>query len=300
MKRAVLLMAYGAPDRPEDIAPFYTDIRGGRPPTEALLHELAGRYNAIGGASPLSRITRAQAQALREELGPQIPVYVGMRHWNPRIAEAVAQMASDGIEEATAIVLAPHYSRMSVGKYFEALDAAVAATPGAPTFRKIDTWHLHPIYLDALASRTRDALSLFPANERSDVMVVFTAHSLPQRILEWSDPYPVQLSATAQHLAEMLNIRHWRLGYQSAGRTNEPWLGPDLLQVIDEEVQAGRKSILVCVIGFIADHLEVLYDVDIEARAHAAEHGVHLERITMLNSDPILARCLADLARSGQ
>ena len=298
MSRGVLLMAYGAPERPEDIEPFYTDIRRGKPPTPELLAELAERYTAIGGLSPLPAITRAQAQALEDALGGDYRVYVGMRHWNPRIAATVQQMAYDGITEAVAIVLAPHYSQMSVGKYFALLDEAVATVPEAPTFHKIASWHTHPLYLDALADRTRESLRAFPEDEQSDVMVVFTAHSLPKRIQESNDPYPDQLMETARRIATALELPLWRLAYQSAGRTPDPWLGPDLLDVVNEEADAARAGLVVCVIGFVADHLEVLYDIDIEAQALAADRGLPLERIQMFNDDPALARCLADLVRA--
>jgi len=300
MTRGVLLMAYGAPGAPEDIAPFYTDIRRGRPPTPELLAELVGRYDAIGGSSPLLSITRRQAAALQARLGAGYQVHIGMRHWTPWIRDAVADMARAGITEAVAVVLAPHYSRMSIGQYMARLDEALATlAPTAIHFRKVEHWHLQPHYLAALAARCRTALKKFEApGTTAPPHVVFTAHSLPEKIREWNDPYPGQLQETAQQLAARLNLTKWSVGYQSAGRTPEPWLGPDLLTVISQLAAAGEKNLLVCVIGFVTDHLEVLYDIDLEAKPFAAKHGMRLERIEMLNDDPQLAEALAEVVEA--
>lgn len=298
MTRGVLLMAYGAPDALEDVEPFYMDIRGGKAPPPALLTQLKTRYEAIGGKSPLLDITRRQAKAVAAALGDEYRVYVGMRHWKPCIREAVAEMARDGITDAAAIVLAPHYSRLSVGAYMQRLDEAVAASGATMRLCKIDNWHLHPRFLDVLEQRVRQALARWPTEWQLSPHVVFTAHSLPQRIQEWNDPYPTQLLETAQALATRLDLGRWSLGYQSAGRTQEPWLGPDLLTVIDDLAHQKEAALLVCVIGFIADHLEVLYDIDLEAKPFALKRGMRLERIDMLNDDPLLVEALADVARS--
>ncbi len=297
MPNGVLLMAYGAPDRLEDVAPFYTDIRGGRPPPPALLEALCARYVAIGGCSPLLGITRRQAAAVQRVLGDDYRVYVGMRHWTPWIRDAVDALVSDGIREAVALVLAPHYSRLSVGAYMQRLDEALVPHGNRLNVRRITDWHLHPGYLAALEARVRAAFDRWPAETRHPPYVIFTAHSLPERIRDWADPYPDQLLATAQALAQRLNLARWSLGYQSAGRTPEPWLGPDLLNVIDTLAADGERDILVCVIGFVADHLEVLYDVDLEAKPYAAKRGLRLERIDMLNDAPDFAAALAGLAR---
>jgi len=295
MKRGVLLMAYGAPGSLDEVEPFCTDIRGGRKPSPELLEELLERYRAIGGKSPLLEITQCQADALTSKLGDDYAVYIGMRHWDPRIAEAVSRMAEDGITEAVAIVLAPHYSRMSIGKYMEVLDAAVEEQQAGIVFHRVTEWHVQSHFISSLESRVRAAMRRFSDRERAGLEVVFTAHSLPERIREWDDPYHNQLLETCWLVARHMGLEKWSLGYQSAGRTPEPWLGPDLLDVIAEKAEAGEKALLVCVIGFVADHLEVLYDIDVEARAAAQEKGIHLERIDMLNDDPMLIDALAEI-----
>lgn len=297
-KNAVLLMAYGAPSSLDEVEPFYTDIRGGRRPTPELLEELLGRYRRIGGRSPLLEITTRQAQALSRRLDG-MPVYVGMRHWTPWIRDAVAAMARDGVTNATAIVLAPHYSAMSIGKYEAAMRDALAAHAPHMSVRLVRNWHLHPMFLAALEQRVRAAMEKFPPEERAGLTVFFTAHSLPQRIVKEGDPYPDQLRETSEALAARLGLARWQFAFQSAGRTPEPWLGPDILDAIRASASDGHRSILVCVVGFIADHLEVLYDIDVDARTLAGSLGVHLERIEMLNDDPALTGCLADLAMKG-
>lgn len=296
MKRGVLLMAYGAPDALEDVEPFYRDIRGGRTPPPALLNDLRARYEAIGGKSPLLEITRRQAAAVQAALGDAYQVYIGMRHWRPWIREAVAAMVQDGVQEAAALVLAPHYSRLSVGAYLQRLDEALAEHPHPPRVHRVEHWHTHPGYLAALEGRLRAALAGWPPEPVHVPHVVFTAHSLPTRIRDWEDPYPEQLLETARLLAARADLGRWSVAYQSAGRTPEPWLGPDLLALVDKLTAEGERDLLVCVVGFIADHLEVLYDIDREAKPYAAKRGMRLERITMLNEDPVLAAALADLA----
>jgi ferrochelatase len=295
MKRGVLLMAYGAPNALEDVEPFYTDIRRGRKPPPALLEELLERYRAIGGKSPLLDITRRQAAAVERALGDGYRVFVGMRHWAPWIRDAVADMDRAGIRDAAAIVLAPHYSRMSIGRYMALVDEVAAGT--ALAFRKVLHWHTHPRYLDALEARVRETLTRFDPSLPGGPAVLFTAHSLPQSIPAQNDPYPAQLAETARLLAGRLALPKWQVAYQSAGRTPEPWLGPDILRALDALRDRGERGVLICVIGFVADHLEVLYDLDIAARGYAKERGLQLERIAMLNDDPVLADALADLAR---
>lgn len=293
-------MAYGAPDTPADIAPFYTDIRRGRAPSAEALAELTARYAAIGGASPLLAITRRQAAGLAAALGPDWRVYVGMRHWTPWIHETVAQMARDGITEAVALVLAPHDSRLSVGAYMEKLEAAVAAQPVPITFRKVRCWHRQPELIAALAQHTHTAQQKFASGAGARAHVLFTAHSLPERIREWNDPYPHQLEETAQLVADARALPKWSVAYQSAGRTPEPWLGPDILSALAQLAQRGEKQVLVCVIGFVADHLEVLYDLDVEAKTEAGRLGIQLERIAMLNDTPGLVATLAAVVRNQQ
>ncbi len=297
MKTGVLILAYGAPNCLEDVEPFYTDIRGGRPPTPELLEELLDRYRIIGGKSPLLDITQRQTDAVQALLGDEFACYIGMRHWTPWIADTVAQMARDGITEAVTIVMAPHFSKMSIGKYHQRVEEANAALETPITFHHVDHWHTHPEFITALTGRVGKALEHFSEAERESLMVLFTAHSLPERIREWGDPYEEQLLETSRLVAAQAGIERWRFAFQSAGRTREPWLGPDILEVIEELADTDTRSVLVCVVGFIADHLEVIYDIDVEARPWAAEKGMHLERIEMLNDDPRLAECLADLIR---
>jgi protoporphyrin/coproporphyrin ferrochelatase len=295
MKRGVLVMAYGSPNAIEDIEPFYTDIRRGRKPSPELLEELTGRYMAIGGVSPLLKVTNAQAQSLYDNLITKYPVYVGMRHWEPWIKDAVTQMKQDGIEEAVGIVMAPHFSSMSIAAYIKKVEDALLVNEANIKFHFIKSWHNNPLYINALANKVKGAQALFNDEEKRDLTYVFTAHSLPERILLDNDPYKNQLLETCQLLADELHITNWQFAFQSAGRTEEKWLGPDLLESINEMTQKGVKSLLVCSVGFITDHLEVLYDIDIEAKNHVAQYGMHLERASSLNADPLLGKLFADL-----
>lgn len=296
---AVLLMAYGSPEKLGEVAAYYTHIRGGREPSPELVRDLEARYQAIGGRSPLNAITRQQAAGLEAALrrdGLAARVYVGMKHWHPFIQETVAAMAADGVREAVALALAPHYSRMSVEGYLGA--ARAAAERQDPPLRLIEvrSWHHHPRFLDAVAQRVAAARGRFDR----EPTVIFSAHSLPQRILGWADPYPRELEASARRVAERVGISDWRLAYQSAGRTPEPWLGPDVGELLEELHREGRDRVLVCPIGFVADHLEVLYDIDIEYRRQARELGMHLERTESLNADPTFVAALADIVRQAR
>lgn len=276
-------MAYGGPNKIEDIKPFYTDIRRGKEPTPEQLEELTERYRHIGGKSPLLEITTLQGNALQEALGEEYKVYIGMRHWEPWIRDAVKEMKEDGVEDAVAMVMAPHFSKLSVEKYMEGLEKAMAEENYSPNIRKIQSWNMHPLYLRGLEERIGEALNNFTPLERKELLMLFTAHSLPEKIKEWNDPYETQLIETSGALAESLKQERWSFAYQSAGRTPEPWLGPDILDAIEEAGAKGIKNILVCSIGFIADHLEVIYDIDIEARPAAEKLGIHLERARSLN-----------------
>jgi protoporphyrin/coproporphyrin ferrochelatase len=297
----VLLMAYGTPNSLDEVEPYYTDVRGGRAPTPELLAELKERYRLVGGRTPLLEISRAQADGLQRLLDAQAPgryrVYLGMKHWHPYIAAAVRQMRADGIREALAVALAPHYSRMSIGGYISRIEDAQASLDGEPIrFRYVESWHDEPIFLEALATQVRAVLAAsFAPEERDGVFVLFTAHSLPERIREWDDPYQRELLATSRGVADLLGLPadRWDFAFQSAGRTPEPWLGPDILTKLRELAAAGRRTVLVCPVGFISEHLEIFYDIDYEARRLAEELGVHLERIEMLNATPPLLEALA-------
>jgi len=294
---ALLLMAYGSPDSLDQVEAYYTDIRRGSPPPPHLLAELLDRYRAIGGGSPLSYIVEAQRAALQEELaarGLPVPVYAGMRHIAPWIRDVVTRMAGDGVERFVAIPLAPQRSANAAG-YRRAVDGALAGLGvDAPIAGFVDSWHDQPRLIDALAETTLEALARF--DHPADVRIMFTAHSLPARFAAEGDPYPEELATTARLVAARLGIERYEFSYQSAGRTGEPWLGPDILDEIRRLAATGVTELVVRPVGFVADHLEVLYDIDIEAQAVAREAGVHLERARSLNTDPVFIAALADIA----
>jgi ferrochelatase len=289
-------MAYGGPNNLAEVEPYLSDVRGHRPTPPHVLEEVRRRYEAIGGRSPILERTRAQAAALDAALntnGHRFAPAVGMRHWRPYIGEALAQLAAAGVRRAVGLVMAPQYSRMSVELYYK---EAAHAGSGVELIPILD-WHLLPGYLDASTARVRAALGRFPAAERDDVAVLFTAHSLPQRILEWDDPYPAQLTATMNAVIQRLGERPHRFAYQSAAMTKDPWLGPDAGAVIEELAAARHRGIVIAPIGFTCEHVEVLYDVDIEFQRTARELGVRLERIEMVNDDRGMMVGLADLVR---
>jgi ferrochelatase len=273
-------MAYGSPSRAEDVRPYLEDVRGGRPVSNEAVEELAERYRRIGGRSPLDDVTEAQRAALERELG--VPVFVGMKHWRPRIAEAVEAALSAGATRIVGLVLAPHYSRLSVGEYRERLEAAIT---NRAELVLVESWHDHPGFLDLVADRVRG----------TDAWVVFTAHSLPERILADGDPYRDQLLETARLVAERAGLTDWSFAFQSASPTAELWLGPDVLDELGRLQDAGVRKVLVAPVGFVSDHLEILWDLDVEARERAAELGLELERIESLNDDPAFVRALAEL-----
>ena len=280
MSDALVLMAYGSPSRAEDVRPYLEDVRGGRPASDEAVEELAERYRRIGGRSPLDEVTEAQRAALERELG--VSVFVGMKHWRPRIAEAIDAALATGATRIVGLVLAPHYSRLSVGEYRERLEAAVAERAELVL---VESWHDHPAFLDVVADRVRG----------TDAWVVFTAHSLPERILADGDPYRDQLLETSRLVAERAGLKDWSFAFQSASHTGEPWLGPDVLDELGRLREAGVEKVLVAPVGFVSDHLEILWDLDVEARERAAELGLELDRIESLNDDPAFVRALAEL-----
>lgn len=294
----VFVMAYGGPNSLDEVEPYLMDVRGGRLTAPEIIHEVRERYREIGGRSPILERTRAQAAALEAALnadGPIFKAFVGMRHWRPYIKEALAEMATAGITRAVGLVMAPHYSHMSVGAYFKKVEAAQSPVEMA----RIERWHLLPGYLDALVDRVRAALEKFPAEVRATVPIIFTAHSLPQRILEWGDPYPDELRATVAAVMERLDPRPptGEFAFQSAAMTPDPWLGPDAGEVIARLAREGHKRILITPIGFVCEHVEILFDVDIAFKRQAESLGVQLERIEMLNTAPPMMAGLADLVR---
>jgi protoporphyrin/coproporphyrin ferrochelatase len=275
-------MAYGSPARAEDVRAYLEDIREGRPVSDAAVDELTERYRRIGGRSPLDEVTEHQRAALEHEL--RLPVYVGMKHWRPRISEAVDAALAAGADHVVGVVLAPHYSVLSIAGYRERLERALA---GRAPLTFVESWHDHEPFLEVLADRVRGTTS----------HVVFTAHSLPERILEAGDPYRDELLETSRLVAERAGIAEWSFAFQSASPTGEPWLGPDILEELDVLHARGVRNVLVCPVGFVSDHLEILWDLDVEARERAAELGLHLDRIESLNADPAFIRALAELVR---
>jgi ferrochelatase len=276
-------MAYGSPERIEDIRAYLEDIREGRPVSDAAVEELTERYRRIGGRSPLDEVTERQRAALERELG--LSVYVGMKHWRPRIADAVGAAVDGGATQIVGVVLAPHYSALSIAGYRERLEAAL---DGRAELRFVESWHDHEPYLDVLADRVRG----------TDAHVVFTAHSLPERILALGDPYRDQLLETSRLIAERAGLDRWSFAFQSESATGEPWLGPDILDELDSLHARGVRKVLVAPVGFVSDHLEILWDLDVEARARAAELGLELDRIESLNDDAAFIGALAALVRS--
>jgi len=256
------------------------------------VEELRHRYAAIGGGSPLQSRTESQARSLAGTLNGT-PVYVGMRHWHPYIADVMDRIRSDGHEKIVAIPMAPHYSHLSIGAYQNAIEAARRNA----AVRMVQQWFDHPAFLDAVAARVREGLEHFSPESRDRVALVFSAHSLPQRILAQGDPYPDQLRASVDGVMARLGRSEARIAYQSAGRTNEPWLGPDAALVLHQLAAAGRRDVLLCPIGFVSDHLEVLYDVDIELKALAGTLDLNLQRTESLNDSPLLIAALAGLVR---
>ncbi len=284
MQDAVVLMAYGSPERVADVPAYYADIRGGRPIAPEHLDDLVARYRALGieDANPLNAITEATRAALAAELG--LPVLTGMKHWQPRIAEAVETAIAGGAERLVGIVLAPHFSRLSIGGYRRLLDEAVA---GRVPVVFVESWHDDPGFVAVLADRVRG----------TGAHVVFTAHSLPARIVDEGDPYRDQLLETARLVADAAGIRDWSFSFQSESPTGEPWLGPDILDHLDDLAGRGVRSVLVCPVGFVSDHLEIRWDLDHEAQDRARQLGLELARIEMPNDDPAFVRALAEIVR---
>jgi ferrochelatase len=282
MKVAVILMAYGSPTTADDVPAYLADIREGRPVSDEAVAELIERYRRIGGRSPLDEITESQRAGLEHELG--LPIFIGMKHWQPRIAEAVDAALAGGAETIVGLVLAPHYSRLSIAGYRERLEGALE---GRADLVFVESWHDHEPFLEVLAERVRG----FEGH------VVFTAHSLPERILRDGDPYRDQLLETSRLVAERAGIPDWSFAFQSASATGEPWLGPDILEELDRLAANGVRRVLVCPVGFVSDHLEILWDLDVEARERAAELGLELDRIESLNDDPAFLRALGELVR---
>ena len=284
MNEAVVLMAYGSPERLADVPAYYADIRGGRPIAPERLADLVERYRRLGieDSSPLNAITEETRSALERALG--LPVFTGMKHWTPHIADAAGAALDAGADTVVGLVLAPHYSVLSIKGYRDQLESALA---GRADLRFVDSWHDESGFVDLLADRIRG----------SDAHVVFTAHSLPARILEQGDPYKEQLLETSRLVAEAAGVTDWSFSFQSESPTGEPWLGPDILDHLSDLSVQGTSDVLVCPVGFVSDHLEIRWDIDVEAVELAQELGLELRRIEMPNADPAFVRTLAGIVR---
>ena len=290
---AVLLMAYGTPRTKDEILPYYTDIRRGRAPTPELLAELTARYDAIGGLSPLKQLTEAQQSGLQRALDFLEPdrysVFLGLKHATPFIEESVAEIAAQGFTRIVGVVLAPHFSSYSIGQYLGR--TREAAEPRGIEVTGVESWAVEPAFIDFLAGDMRTKLLNLPARTK----VLFTAHSLPQRIIDAGDPYPNELRSTAEAVASAVGLSQWSIAWQSAGRTPEPWIGPDILDVIDQLATQSNPAtgVLVSACGFVADHLEVLFDLDIEASHRAEQHGLAFARTECVNDNGAIMNALA-------
>ncbi len=285
-RKAVLLMAYGTPDKPEDIEPYYTHIRHGRKPAPEEVENLKDRYSIIGGRTPLLEITRSTASKLGQALESRgIKVYSGMKHWHPYISEVFPKIVSEGNTDLLSIALAPHYSKMSIGSYQDAVREANKASGERMRLSFVDSWHLNETFIDKWCKRVEKAVSEHFDPRQDEVFYLFTAHSLPERILSWNDPYRDELLATASKISGQLRIDGSRFDFcfQSAGHTSEPWLSPDILDRLKELAQHGKKEILVIPIGFVSDHLEILFDIDTESQELARKLGIKLARTDSFN-----------------
>jgi protoporphyrin/coproporphyrin ferrochelatase len=297
----VLVMAHGTPADLEDLQRFVTEIRRGRPPEPELLAELARRYETIGGTSPLAERTAWHAEAIAGVLDQRAPgrfkVEIGYKFARPKIEEGVANLAAAGVVRGIGIVLAPHYSAMSIGDYARRAEAAAEAVANALDrpieISTVPNWHLAPGFVPLLAGLLRSCLDDLPDPERARATVVFTAHSLPERILEHGDPYADQLRQSADAVASAADVERYTVAWQSAGRSNDRWLGPDILEVISDLAETGAPTVIVCPVGFVSEHLEVLYDLDVEAARVASEAGIRFMRTPSLDGDIRLAEVLA-------
>ncbi|EAK8406707.1 ferrochelatase [Listeria monocytogenes] len=290
-KVGLLVMAYGTPYKDKDIERYYTDIRHGHKPSEEMIADLRGRYHAIGGLSPLAKITEAQAYGLEKALNEsqdevEFKTYIGLKHIEPFIEDAVEAMHKDGIEEAISIVLAPHYSSFSVEAYNKRAKEA-ADKLGSPSIKAINDWYKQPKFIQMWANRINETAKQIPADELLDTVLIVSAHSLPEKIKQHNDPYPDQLQETANLIFEKVVVPHYALGWQSEGKTGEPWLGPDVQDLTRELYgQEKYKHFIYTPVGFVAEHLEVLYDNDYECKVVTDEVGAAYHRPPMPNADP--------------
>ena len=296
----VLVMAYGGPASLEELPGYLADIRQGRPTPRAVLDEITENYRAIGGSSPLLAVTEGQVDALQAALGADYRCYLGMRHWAPWIEDVVGQMVEDGVEHAVSLVLAPHFSALSVAKYQQKVADGLELYRGRIDFEHVASYHDAPGLVAAFAERVAEGIERWPEDERDRVHVIFSAHSLPQRVLDSGDPYGEQCLVTAQLVADRAGLPddRWSWAYQSAGRTPEPWAGPDLGEHLEELAARGVRDVVSVPVGFVSDHVEILFDIDQRAAEVAGRLGMRLERPPALNDDPVFIAALAELVRA--
>jgi ferrochelatase len=298
----VLVMAHGTPATPGEIESFYTSIRRGRPPTSELLAELVGRYEAIGGTSPLRQHTRAQVEGLAAALDAAVPggfvVRYGSKHTAPTIEDGVAELARAGVTRAVGIALTPHQSSAGTGQYLERAARATSSMDPPIELVPVASWFRAPGFAQILADRIRAGLASLSRRDRDNCVVVFTAHSVPTAAVNEDDPYRDEVEESAAMIAALAGVEHWRVGWQSAGRTADEWLGPNLLDQIRLIAAEGAPAVLVCPVGFVSDHMEVLFDLDIEAVAVAQSVGLSFARTASLNDDPRFVAVLADAVRA--
>jgi ferrochelatase len=298
---AVLLIAFGGPERPEEIRPFLAGLARGRPIPPERLEEVAHHYERIGGRSPLGELTIRQAERLAAELdaaGAPLPVYVGMRNWTPYLADTLGRMAAAGVRRALGIILSPHATEASRERYMESVEAARAALGArAPEIRYVRSWHLHPLFIAAVADCVRAALATLPGERRAQTILLFTAHSVPLAMAKRS-PYVAEIAASARAVAAALDHTLWQVAYQSrSGNPQEPWLEPDVNDAIRALAAAGARDVVIVPVGFVCDHVEVLYDLDVAARATAHAAGLGFARASAVNDHPLFIRMLADVVR---
>ncbi|MCP9455051.1 MAG: ferrochelatase [Nitrospira sp.] len=296
---AVLLMAMGGPDCLENVEPFLLDVRGGRPTPPELVEEIRERYRATGGKSPALDITRRIADQLERRLNEagteRYRVHIGMRHWHPFIKTAYAELLKENPDCVIGICLAPQQSSLSTGAYKRKVEEARAVLQSTVPVSFVGSWNTHPKLITAIVDQIKQTLDRFPPCERQHVPVLFTAHSLPERVVAMKDPYPDEVKATVEAVSAHLGTQPTAFAYQSQGRSSEPWLGPTVEDTLVLLYQAGHRQVIVAPIGFICDHVETLYDLDIELKQRATRLGMRLERMPMLNDQPALVEVLADL-----
>jgi protoporphyrin/coproporphyrin ferrochelatase len=293
---AVLLLAHGAPDRLSDIPQFLLNVRAGRGLPEKAVQEIIHRYARIGGSSPLLRITKQQAEELARIIG--LRVYVGMRNWKPYIEEAVRKLTEDGAGRAVAVCLAPQNSRTSIDLYRSYLSQAVEKVAPGLQVEFVENWHDHADLIAAFREKVSAAVAGAEAESGQPLPVIFTAHSVPVRTIAAGDPYENQVRETAQLLAQSLGLKEYKVAFQSQGMTSEPWVGPTVESLIDEFAEQGYRRIVLAPIGFVSDHVEVLYDIDVAFREYAQKKGIQIVRPESLNASPLFIRCLASIVSS--